>query len=93
MLIATVCILVVCLTESVAARADMPTQLVFAALTLEQAASMVQAKEGGRVLGAETEKTGDREVHVIRLLSPDGSRVRHFRVDSKSGKISVGSER
>ncbi len=75
------------------ARAAWQNQLAIAALTLEQAASKVQAKVGGRILGAETAKRGDRELHIIRVLSPDGSRVRHFSVDPKSGKINAKGER
>ncbi len=75
------------------ARAVWQSQLALAALTLEQAASKVQAKAGGRILGADTARTGGGDVYIIRVLSPDGSRVRHFSVDPKSGKIDAQGER
>lgn len=65
------------------------SQFAIAALTLEQAANKVLTQKGGRILGAETDVSSGDAVHIIRLLSPDGSRVRHFRVDPKSGRISV----
>jgi len=74
------------------ARSVWQSQLAVAALTLEQAASKVQTKAGGRILGAETARMGGRDVYIIRVLSPDGSRVRHFSVDPKSGKINAKGE-
>ncbi len=56
------------------------------AVSLQQAASQVQAKHGGRVLGAHTKQIGGREVHVIKVLSQDGKRVKHYKVDSNSGR-------
>ncbi len=55
-------------------------------MNLEAAAKLVQKKIEGRVLGGKTVKKEDRDVHVIRVLTPDG-RVRHIRVEAQSGKI------
>jgi len=58
------------------------------ALSLDEATRKVVRSNQGRVLGARTEKQDDdREVHVIRLLSPDGRRVQHFRVDPETGEV------
>ena len=69
-----------------------PTSFIVAGLSLQQAVSKVQTQVGGRVLGARTEIVGDRKIHVIKILSPDGSRVRQIRVDSNSGKIDTTGE-
>ncbi|MGH8474867.1 MAG: PepSY domain-containing protein [Methylococcales bacterium] len=64
--------------------------LILAALSLEQAARMVQGSAGGRVLGAETQIVEGRMVHVIKVLTADGKRVRIIQVDAESGQISGG---
>lgn len=58
-----------------------------AAVSLEQAARMVQENAGGRVLGAETRNVRGRLVHVIKVLTADGRRVKHIQVDAQSGRI------
>lgn len=71
--------------------ADMrPGILTVAALSLDQAAQKVQASAGGRVLGAESKNIGGRVVHVIKILTPDGKRVRFIQVDAESGQIGTG---
>jgi uncharacterized membrane protein YkoI len=67
-----------------------PGVILAAALSLEQAVRMVQASAGGRVLGAETRNVQGRTVHVIKVLTPDGKRVRLIQVDAESGQISGG---
>lgn len=81
-----------CASSIVDARPSFSASFYFAALSLEQAVRKVRSLEGGRVLGARTDFVGDREVHTIKILSPDGSRVRHFRVDAKSGKVESSGE-
>ncbi|MGH8559135.1 MAG: PepSY domain-containing protein [Methylococcales bacterium] len=63
---------------------------IIATLSLEQAARMVQGNAGGRVLGAETKIVEGRMVHVIKVLTSDGARVRNIQVDAESGRISGG---
>lgn len=59
-----------------------------APLSLDEATRKVVRGNQGRVLGARTERQeDDREVHVIRMLSPDGRRVQHFRVDPTTGEV------
>lgn len=66
---------------------------VFGAMSLEQAAQQVQARVGGRILGAATKNVRGRNVHVIKVLTPDGKRVKHFQVDAESGRIRGGRSR
>ncbi|MCI0654162.1 MAG: hypothetical protein L0Y39_06765 [Methylococcaceae bacterium] len=64
--------------------------LMVASLSLEQAARIVQGSAGGRVLGAETKIVEGRMVHVIKVLTSDGKRVKNVQVDAESGRISSG---
>jgi uncharacterized membrane protein YkoI len=57
-----------------------------AAMTLEQAVAMVQAKYGAQVMRANTVQEGGRTVHFIRLMSADRSRVWTVRVDAATGQ-------
>ena len=61
--------------------------LPVAALSLDQAAQKVRASAGGRVLGAESKTIGGRVVHVIKVLTPDGKRVRYIQVDAETGRV------
>jgi hypothetical protein len=45
---------------------------VVQAQTLDQAARQVAAQNDAKVLSAHTEKRGDRQVHVVKLLTKDG---------------------
>ncbi|MCI0655438.1 MAG: hypothetical protein L0Y38_07305 [Methylococcaceae bacterium] len=64
--------------------------LTVAAVSLEQAARMVQGSAGGRILGAETRNVGGRIVYIIKVLTADGRRVRYIQVDAESGRMSGG---
>ncbi|GEM_PF-2237349 len=83
---------VLCNNAAIYAAGFIPASFLVAGLSLEQAVSKVQDLEGGRVLGARTEIVGDKKIHTIKILSPDGSRVRQIRVDSKSGEIDSTGE-
>ncbi|MGH8547898.1 MAG: PepSY domain-containing protein, partial [Methylococcales bacterium] len=63
---------------------------IVAAVSLEQAAHLVQGSAGGRILGAETRNAGGRTVYIIKVLTPDGKRVRYIQVDAESGRIIGG---
>ncbi len=67
-----------------------PGSLAVAVIGIEQAARMVRGREGGRILGAETRNVNDRTVHIIKVLTPDGKRVRYIQVDAESGQIIGG---
>lgn len=48
--------------------------------TLSQAIEQVRSRTGGRVVSAETRVQGGREVHHIKVLTPDG-KVRTHKVN------------
>jgi len=53
-------------------------------ISLDQATRQVLGSGNHRVLGAETVMIDGREVHVIKVLTPDG-RIRYFRIDAETG--------
>jgi uncharacterized membrane protein YkoI len=54
--------------------------------TLDDAVSEMRRQHDGRVISAETRHRRDgRDVHNIRILTPDG-RVRRYQVDADSGR-------
>jgi uncharacterized membrane protein YkoI len=48
-------------------------------MSLEEAVRQVRRQYGGRIVSAETRGSGDRRVHVIKVLTKDG-RVRTVRI-------------
>lgn len=50
--------------------------------SLSQAVAQVRRQYGGRILSAETERRGNREVHVIKVLTKD-NKVRTVRVNGR----------
>jgi uncharacterized membrane protein YkoI len=56
------------------------------AMSLDEAVALVQSRYEAKVVKAETVQQRGREVHRIRLLSPDG-RVWTVSVDAASGEI------
>lgn len=56
------------------------------AKSLGKAVEQVQRESGGKVISANTVQKGDRRVHNIRVLTPEG-RVKRYRVDAgENGK-------
>jgi uncharacterized membrane protein YkoI len=55
-------------------------------ISLDQATRQVIGSGNHRVLGAHTAIINGREVHVIKVLTPDG-RVRYFRIDAETGAL------
>jgi len=53
-------------------------------ISLDQATRQVLGSGNHRVLGAQTVMIDGREVHVIKVLTPDG-RIRYFRIDAETG--------
>ena len=51
--------------------------------TLEQAIEQVKRQYGGRIVSANTVVQGGREVHVVRVLTPEGN-VKTVRVPGRS---------
>lgn len=55
-------------------------------ISLDQATRQVLDSGNHRVLGAQTIIIDGREVHVIKVLTPDG-RIRYFRIDAETGAL------
>jgi uncharacterized membrane protein YkoI len=55
-------------------------------VSLDQAVQMAQRRYGARAVKAETVSQGDRRVHRIRLMSPEG-KVWHVHVDAATGDM------
>lgn len=51
--------------------------------TLSEAVEMVKRQYHGRIVSAETKMNGDREVHVIKVLTEDG-KVKTVRIPGRS---------
>lgn len=60
--------------------------VMLARVSLDQATKQIIRKGGNRVLGAQTEIINGREVHVIKVLTPDG-RIQHYLIDAESGEL------
>lgn len=54
-------------------------------VSLDQAVNMVERRYGGEVIGARTERNGDRVTHRIKVLKQ--GKVRTYRVDGTTGAI------
>jgi uncharacterized membrane protein YkoI len=74
--------LIVLFSQAVYAGSD----LWLARLSLDQATKKVISGSNKRVLGAQTEIIDGREVHVIKVLTPDG-RIQHYLIDAETGQI------
>ena len=55
-------------------------------ISLDQATRQVIGNDNHRVLGAQTIMLNGREVHVIKVLTPDG-RIHYFRIDAETGAV------
>jgi hypothetical protein len=51
-------------------------------MTLEQAVAQVRRQYNGRIVSAETQVSGGREIHVIKVLTSDG-KVKTVRVPGR----------
>lgn len=61
--------------------ATTPDAIARDTVTLEEAVRRVRKQYGGRIVSAETQGSGDRRVHVIKVLTDDG-RVRTVRISA-----------
>ncbi len=60
------------------------TLLAQRSLSADEAAALVQARTGGRVLSVDTVRRRDRLFYRVKVLTPQGE-VRIFMVDAESG--------
>ena len=56
------------------------------AITLSEAVEKVRRETGGQILSAKTEVRSGRQVHVIKVLTPDG-RVRIVEISADSVRM------
>lgn len=61
-------------------------EIVTVRVSLDEATRQVIGNGNYRVLGAQTEVINGREVHVIKVLTPDG-RIKYFKVDAETGAL------
>ena len=56
-------------------------------ISLDQATKQIIKNDSNiRVLGAETEIIDGKEIHVIKVLTPDG-RIQHYKIEAETGEI------
>lgn len=55
-------------------------------VTLDEATKQIIKEGNKRVLGANTEIIDGREVHIIKVLTPDGH-IKHYKIDAGTGEI------
>jgi uncharacterized membrane protein YkoI len=57
-----------------------------ARVSLQEATQKILSDGNKRVLGATTEIIDGREVHIIKVLTPDGH-ILHYKIDAETGAI------
>jgi uncharacterized membrane protein YkoI len=57
---------------------------VIARVSLDEATRLILRDGNKRVLGATTETIDGREVHIIKVLTPDGH-IQHYKIDAETG--------
>lgn len=55
-------------------------------VSLDDATKQIIEGTYDKVLGAQTEFIDGKEVHVIKVLTPDG-RIRYYRIDAETGQL------
>lgn len=60
--------------------------LAIARVSLDQATKQIIRNQKIRVLGAQTVVIEGREVHIIKILTPDG-RIQHLKIDAETGAV------
>jgi len=55
-------------------------------ISLDQATKQIIKDSNNRVLGAQTEWIDSKEVHVIKVLTPDGH-IQHYKIDAVTGEL------
>jgi uncharacterized membrane protein YkoI len=63
-------------------RAEEP--LVPPRVSLDEATRQLLKESNKRVLGASTEIIDGKEIHIIKVLTPDGH-IQHYKIDAETG--------
>lgn len=56
-------------------------------MTLDEAAQKVARDSNGKIMRATKKKQDNKDVYEVRVLTPDGRRVQHYKLDAESGEI------
>lgn len=62
------------------------TDTLLVRISLDQATRQIIGNGKNRVLGAQTAVIDGREVHIIKVLTPDG-RIHYFKIDAETGAV------
>jgi uncharacterized membrane protein YkoI len=57
-----------------------------ARVSLQEATQKILSDNKNRVLGARTEIIDGKEIHIIKVLTPDG-RILHYKIDAETGAV------
>lgn len=59
---------------------------LLAYISLDEATKQIIEGTYNKVLGAQTELIDGKEVHVIKVLTPDG-RIQYYKIDAETGQL------
>jgi hypothetical protein len=76
------CLLLIALSNSCRADEDIDV----ARVSLHEATQKILSDGNKRVLGASTVIIDGREIHVIKVLTPDGH-IQHYKIDAETGAL------
>jgi uncharacterized membrane protein YkoI len=76
--------LLIIMTLSSTSHAD--NSIAIARISLHEVTQKILSEGNKRVLGASTEIIDGREVHIIKVLTPDG-RIRYYKIDAETGAL------
>lgn len=62
------------------------SNMLLASISLDEATKQIIEGSNNRVLGATTEIIDGREVHIIKVLTPDG-RIQYYKIDAETGQL------
>lgn len=60
--------------------------IVLARISLDEATKQIIEGTYNKVLGAQTELIDGKEVHIIKVLTPDG-RIQYYKIDAETGQL------
>lgn len=60
--------------------------ILLATISLDEAAKQIIEGTYNKVLGAQTEIIDGKEVHIIKVLTPDG-RIQYYKIDAETGQL------
>ncbi|TRW92865.1 PepSY domain-containing protein [Candidatus Methylobacter oryzae] len=57
-----------------------------ASISLDEATKHIIEGTYNKVLGAQTELIDGKEIHIIKVLTPDG-RIQYYKIDAQTGQL------